>query len=64
MSLLIQSQLNQKGKGYYLFTANADFQGANAFTTAALTRDTIQSATVPTAALTYPDYWPGHDGHL
>jgi len=53
-----------EGKRDYKFIVNADFQGANAFTTAAWTRDMIRSATVPTVAPIYPDYWPGHDGHL
>lgn len=61
---MIQSTLNLRGKRDYKFIVNADFQGANAFTTGALTKDILQSATVPTVALIYPDYWPGHGEHL
>lgn len=61
---MIQSMLNWRGKRDYKFIVNADFQGANAFMTGALTRDILQSATVPRAVLIYPDYWPGHGEHL
>lgn len=60
---MIQSLIGG-GKRDYKSIVNADFQGVNAFTTDASTRDMIRSAPVPTIALIYPDYWPGHDGHL
>jgi hypothetical protein len=63
-SHMIQGKPNWRGKRDYKFIVNAEFQGVNAFTTAALTRDMKRSASVPTIALIYPDYWPGHDGHL